>query len=39
MSLRRKVGMLFQRPNPFPMSIMDNVVAGARAHKLASKPG
>ena len=28
MSLRRKVGMLFQRPNPFPMSIMDNVVAG-----------
>ena len=30
MSLRRKVGMLFQRPNPFPMSIMDNVVAGVR---------
>jgi phosphate transport system ATP-binding protein len=39
MSLRRKVGMLFQRPNPFPMSIMDNVTAGARAHKLASKTG
>lgn len=39
MSLRRKVGMLFQRPNPFPMSIMDNVVAGARAHKLASRAG
>ena len=39
MSLRRKVGMLFQRPNPFPMSIMDNVVAGARAHKLASRNG
>ena len=39
MSLRRRVGMLFQRPNPFPMSIMDNVVAGARAHKLASKAG
>jgi phosphate transport system ATP-binding protein len=36
MSLRRRVGMLFQRPNPFPMSIMDNVVAGARAHKMAS---
>ncbi len=30
MTLRRKVGMLFQRPNPFPMSIMDNVTAGAR---------
>jgi phosphate transport system ATP-binding protein len=39
MSLRRRVGMLFQRPNPFPMSIMDNVVAGARAHKMASRQG
>jgi phosphate transport system ATP-binding protein len=39
MSLRRKVGMLFQRPNPFPMSIMDNVVAGVKAHRLASRPG
>jgi phosphate transport system ATP-binding protein len=39
MALRRKVGMLFQRPNPFPMSIMDNVVAGAKAHRLASKAG
>ena len=39
MSLRRKVGMLFQRPNPFPMSIIDNVVAGARVHRLASKNG
>lgn len=37
MSLRRKVGMLFQRPNPFPMSIMDNVVAGVKAHRLASR--
>jgi phosphate transport system ATP-binding protein len=37
MSLRRRVGMLFQRPNPFPMSIMENVVAGARAHKMASR--
>jgi len=37
MSLRRKVGMLFQRPNPFPMSIMDNVTAGVRAHKMASR--
>jgi phosphate transport system ATP-binding protein len=33
MSLRRRVGMLFQRPNPFPMSIMENVVAGVRAHR------
>jgi len=37
MSLRRRVGMLFQRPNPFPMSIMDNVVAGVKAHRMASK--
>jgi phosphate transport system ATP-binding protein len=37
MTLRRRVGMLFQRPNPFPMSIMDNVVAGVRAHKMASR--
>jgi phosphate transport system ATP-binding protein len=35
-TLRRKVGMLFQRPNPFPMSILDNVVAGVRAHKMAN---
>jgi phosphate transport system ATP-binding protein len=33
--LRRQVGMMFQRPNPFPMSIRDNVVAGAKAHQLA----
>jgi phosphate transport system ATP-binding protein len=37
MVLRRTVGMLFQRPNPFPMSIMDDVVAGVRAHKLADR--
>jgi len=37
MSLRRKVGMLFQRPNPFPMSIMDNVVSGVKAHRMASR--
>jgi len=29
--------MLFQRPNPFPMSIMDNVIAGVKAHRMASK--
>jgi phosphate transport system ATP-binding protein len=39
MALRRRVGMLFQRPNPFPMSIMDNVTAGTRAHKMVSKSG
>jgi phosphate transport system ATP-binding protein len=35
LSLRRRVGMLFQRPNPFPMSIRDNVVAGLKAHRIA----
>lgn len=33
--LRRRVGMLFQRPNPFPMSIRDNVVTGVKAHRIA----
>jgi len=35
--LRRRVGMVFQRPNPFPMSIEANVVAGVKAHKLAKR--
>jgi phosphate transport system ATP-binding protein len=35
--LRRKVGMVFQRPNPFPMSIAENVVAGVRAHRLVPR--
>lgn len=35
LDIRRRVGMLFQRPNPFPMSIKDNVVAGVRAHGIA----
>jgi len=35
LALRRRVGMLFQRPNPFPMSIRDNVVAGVKAHQIA----
>ncbi|OPY56002.1 MAG: Phosphate import ATP-binding protein PstB [Pelotomaculum sp. PtaU1.Bin035] len=30
--MRRKVGMVFQQPNPFPMSIFDNVAFGAREH-------
>jgi len=37
MALRRRVGMLFQRPNPFPMSILDNVVAGVRAHRMVRR--
>ncbi len=35
LTLRRRVGMLFQRPNPFPMCIRDNVVAGVKAHRIA----
>ncbi len=31
-SLRRRVGMVFQQPNPFPMSIYDNVAFGPRTH-------
>lgn len=31
-SLRKKVGMVFQRPNPFPMSVYDNVAYGPRVH-------
>src|ERR1700756_2549077 len=37
MDFRRRVGMLFQRPNPFPMSIIDNVLAGLRAHKMVPR--
>ncbi|MDD8019806.1 MAG: phosphate ABC transporter ATP-binding protein PstB [Acidobacteriota bacterium] len=32
LELRRKVGMVFQRPNPFPLSIFDNVTYGLRVH-------
>ncbi len=35
--LRKKVGMVFQKPNPFPMSIYDNVAYGPRIHGLKSK--
>jgi len=31
-ALRKRVGMVFQRPNPFPLSIFDNVVYGPRVH-------
>ena len=37
MALRRRVGMVFQRPNPFPMSIMENVTSGLRAQKLSNR--
>ena len=35
--LRKKVGMVFQRPNPFPMSIYDNVAYGPRIHGVKDK--
>ncbi len=35
--LRRRVGMVFQRPNPFPMSIYDNVAYGPRAHGVRNR--
>lgn len=35
--LRRRVGIVFQKPNPFPKSIYDNVAFGARLHMKASK--
>jgi len=35
--LRRRVGMVFQRPNPFPKSIFDNVAYGVRVNGLAGK--
>ncbi|HMM22204.1 MAG TPA: phosphate ABC transporter ATP-binding protein PstB [Selenomonadales bacterium] len=35
--LRKRVGMVFQRPNPFPMSIFDNVAYGPRIHGTSSK--
>jgi phosphate transport system ATP-binding protein len=37
-ALRRRVGMVFQRPNPFPMSVFDNVAYGPRIHGLAGGP-
>lgn len=35
--LRKKVGMVFQQPNPFPMSIYDNIAYGPRIHGLKDK--
>ena len=35
--LRKRVGMVFQKPNPFPMSIYDNIAFGPRTHGIHSK--
>ena len=37
MGLRKRVGMVFQKPNPFPMSVYDNVAFGARTHGIKQK--
>ena len=36
-SLRREVGMVFQKPNPFPMSIYDNIAYGPRTHGIKNR--
>ena len=36
-NLRKEVGMVFQKPNPFPMSIYDNIAYGPRTHGITSK--
>ncbi len=35
--LRKKIGMVFQKPNPFPMSIYDNIAYGPRIHGLRGR--
>jgi phosphate transport system ATP-binding protein len=35
--LRKRVGMVFQRPNPFPLSVFENIAFGLRIHDLAKK--
>lgn len=35
--LRKRVGMVFQKPNPFPMSIYDNIAFGPRTHSVSSR--
>ncbi len=37
--LRKRVGMVFQRPNPFPLSVFENVAYGPRIHRLCSRNG
>ncbi|MDR1378985.1 MAG: phosphate ABC transporter ATP-binding protein PstB [Synergistaceae bacterium] len=36
-SLRKRVGMVFQKPNPFPMNVYDNIAFGPRTHGVRSK--
>ena len=36
-NLRKEIGMVFQKPNPFPMSIYDNIAYGPRTHGITSK--
>jgi len=36
-ALRKRVGMVFQKPNPFPMSVYDNIAFGPRTHGVKSK--
>ena len=36
-SLRKEVGMVFQKPNPFPMSVYDNIAYGPRTHGIRNK--
>ena len=36
-NLRKRVGMVFQKPNPFPMSIFDNIAYGPRTHGVRAK--
>ncbi len=37
--LRREIGMVFQKPNPFPMSIYDNIAYGPRTHGIKNRAG
>ena len=36
-ALRKKVGMVFQRPNPFPLSVSENIIFGLKVHHLAGR--
>lgn len=36
-NLRKKVGMVFQRPNPFPLSVYENIIFGLKVHALAQR--
>ena len=36
-TLRKEIGMVFQKPNPFPMSVYDNIAYGPRTHGIKSR--